>query len=108
VVWGMSEIGTGTRTRAHHPDGCVGEPVGGVEVRVVDEHGGVCAAGRRGELQYRGPGLFRGYYREPELTRSALTEDGWLRTGDLASLGTDGVVVLHGRAAELINTGGRK
>ncbi|ARF53631.1 type I polyketide synthase [Streptomyces gilvosporeus] len=108
VVWGMSEIGTGTRTRAHHPDGCVGEPVGGVEVRVVDEHGGVCAAGRRGELQYRGPGLFRGYYREPELTRSALTEDGWLRTGDLASLGADGVVVLHGRAAELINTGGRK
>lgn len=108
VAWGMSEIGTGTRTRAHDPDGSVGVPVGGVEVRVVDEHGDVCAAGERGELQYRGPGLFRGYFREPELTRSALTDDGWLRTGDLAAIGADGVVVLHGRAAELINSGGRK
>ncbi|MFJ9417886.1 beta-ketoacyl synthase N-terminal-like domain-containing protein [Streptomyces sp. NPDC101227] len=107
VVWGMSEIGTGTRTRAGDPGDSVGEPVSGVELRVVDEHG-VCAAGRTGELQYRGPGLFRGYFREPELTRSALTEDGWLRTGDLAAVGPDGVVVLHGRAAELINTGGRK
>lgn len=52
--------------------------------------------------------MFRGYFREPELTRSALTEDGWLRTGDLAAVGADGVVTLHGRTAELINTGGRK
>ncbi|MFF4606463.1 beta-ketoacyl synthase N-terminal-like domain-containing protein [Streptomyces sp. NPDC001339] len=111
VVWGMSEIGTGTRTRAHDPDGSVGVPVSGVDVRVVDEHGGVCApgvTGVRGELQYRGPGLFRGYFGEPELTRAALTDDGWLRTGDLAAIGADGVVVLHGRADELINTGGRK
>ncbi|MGW2635077.1 type I polyketide synthase [Streptomyces chattanoogensis] len=108
VVWGMSEIGTGTRTRAHDPDGSVGQPVSGVAVRVVDEHGGGCAAGERGELQYRGAGLFRGYFGEPELTRSALTDDGWLRTGDLAVIGADGVVMLHGRAAELINTGGRK
>ncbi|WP_066934967.1 type I polyketide synthase [Streptomyces sp. NBRC 110611] len=108
VVWGMSEIGAGTCTRAHDPDGSVGRPVRGVAVRVVDERGEVCAAGERGELQYRGPGLFRGYFGEPELTRSALTEDGWLRTGDLAAIGGNGVVVLHGRAAELINTGGRK
>ncbi|MFI1298058.1 beta-ketoacyl synthase N-terminal-like domain-containing protein [Streptomyces noursei] len=108
VVWGMSEIGTGSRTRPQDPDGSVGRPVPGVDVRVVDEHGEVCAAGETGELHYRGPGLFRGYLREPELTRSALTEDGWLRTGDLAAVDADGVVVLHGRATELINTGGRK
>ncbi|MFH8410974.1 beta-ketoacyl synthase N-terminal-like domain-containing protein [Streptomyces sp. NPDC018019] len=107
AVWGMSEIGTGTRTRTGDPDGSVGTPVEGVDVRVVDEDGELCAAGERGELQYRGPGLFRGYFREPELTRSALTEDGWLRTGDVAALGADGVVVLHGRAAEQITTGGR-
>ncbi|MEK2476999.1 beta-ketoacyl synthase N-terminal-like domain-containing protein [Streptomyces noursei] len=108
VVWGMSEIGTGSRTRAQDPDGSVGRPVPGVDLRVVDEHGEVCAAGETGELHYRGPGLFRGYFREPELTRSALTEDGWLRTGDLAAVGADGVVVLRGRAADLINSGGRK
>ncbi|MFD9818120.1 type I polyketide synthase [Streptomyces violascens] len=108
VVWGMSEIGTGTRTRADDPEGSVGGPVGGGDVRVVDEHGEVCAADETGELQYRGPGLFRGYFREPELTRSALTVDGWLRTGDLAAVDADGVVTLHGRTAKLINTGGRK
>nr|AAR16521.1 RimA [Streptomyces diastaticus] len=108
VVWGMSEIGTGTATRAHHPDGSVGEPVDGVRVRVVDEHGAECAAGETGELQYQGPAMFRGYFREPELTRSALTDDGWLRTGDIAAIDADGVVVLHGRAAEVIATGGRK
>ncbi len=108
VVWGMSEIGTGTHTRAHHPDGSVGEPVGGVRVRVVDEHGEERVAGETGDLQYRGPAMFRGYFREPELTRSALTGDGWLKTGDIAAIGADGVVVLHGRAAEVIDTGGRK
>ncbi|MFH8349886.1 beta-ketoacyl synthase N-terminal-like domain-containing protein [Streptomyces sp. NPDC018045] len=107
VVWGMSEIGTGTRTRPHHPDGTAGEPVGGVRVRIVDEDGEVRPAGETGELQYRGPAMFRGYFREPELTRAALTEDGWLRTGDVAAIGADGVVALHGRAAEQINTGGR-
>ncbi|KOG53935.1 acyl transferase [Streptomyces griseoflavus] len=108
VVWGMSEIGTGTVTRAHHPDGSVGEPVDGVRVRVVDDNGEERAAGETGELQYQGPAMFRGYFREPELTRSALTEDGWLRTGDIAAIDADGVVVLHGRAAEVIDTGGRK
>ncbi|MET9415686.1 beta-ketoacyl synthase N-terminal-like domain-containing protein [Streptomyces klenkii] len=108
VVWGMSEIGTGTCTRADDPFGGVGRPVNGSAVRVVDEHGAVCPAGERGELQFRGPGLFRGYFREPELTHSALTEDGWLRTGDLANIGADGRVVLHGRATEMINVGGRK
>ncbi|MGW1197428.1 type I polyketide synthase [Streptomyces sp. NPDC002536] len=108
VVWGMSELGTGTCSRIDDPDGSVGRPVSGSRVRVVDEHGTECPPGETGELQYRGPGVFRGYFREPELTRAALTEDGWLRTGDLAGIGTDGVVVLHGRATELINVGGRK
>ncbi|MEV6669533.1 beta-ketoacyl synthase N-terminal-like domain-containing protein [Streptomyces sp. NPDC051162] len=108
VVWGMSEIGTGTCTRPGDPSGGAGRPVGDSRVRVVDEHGAVCPAGETGELQFRGPGLFRGYFREPELTRSAVTEDGWLRTGDLAGITADGRVVLHGRATELINVGGRK
>ncbi|UQI45527.1 AMP-binding protein [Streptomyces sp. HU2014] len=108
VVWGMSEAGTGTCTRPGDPAGSVGRPVNGSRVRVVDEHGAECPAGDTGELQFRGPGLFRGYFREPERTRSAVTEDGWLRTGDLAAVGPDGLVVLHGRATELINVGGRK
>ncbi|MEV7425645.1 beta-ketoacyl synthase N-terminal-like domain-containing protein [Streptomyces sp. NPDC091212] len=112
VVWGMSELGTGTRTFADDPaevaTRSVGRPTTGAEVRVVDGSGAVCAPGETGELQYRSPLMFRGYFREPELTRSALTEEGWLRTGDLAALDADGRVLFRGRAAELINVGGRK
>ncbi|WP_343236116.1 AMP-binding enzyme [Streptomyces auratus] len=52
--------------------------------------------------------MFRGYHRAPELTRAALTADGWLRTGDLATLHPDGSVSYRGRADELINRGGLK
>ncbi|WP_030879813.1 type I polyketide synthase [Streptomyces sp. NRRL S-1868] len=112
VVWGMSELGTGTCTRADDEAGVaarsVGRPTRGAQVRVRAEDGTACAADEAGELQYRSPGMFRGYFGEPELTRSAVTDDGWLRTGDLASVGADGRVTFHGRAAEIVNVGGRK
>ncbi|MFQ6194958.1 beta-ketoacyl synthase N-terminal-like domain-containing protein [Streptomyces sp. NPDC000405] len=112
VVWGMSELGTGTRTRADDPADVatrsVGLPTSGAEIRVVDEDGRDLPPGTVGELRYRGPGMFRGYFREPELTRAAVTDDGWLRTGDMAALGADGRVAFHGRSAEIVNVGGRK
>ncbi|MEU4210833.1 beta-ketoacyl synthase N-terminal-like domain-containing protein [Streptomyces sp. NPDC026206] len=112
VVWGMSELGTGTCTRAEDPADVavrsVGRPTSGARVRIVDQQGSQCPPGEAGELQYRSPGMFRGYFGDPELTRAALTEDGWLRTGDLASVDEDGLVMFHGRTAELINVGGRK
>ncbi|MBV6701537.1 AMP-binding protein [Kitasatospora aureofaciens] len=112
VVWGMSELGTGTRTPAGDPAGAavrsVGRPTSGAQVRIVAEDGQELPAGEAGDLQYRSPSMFRGYYREPELTRAAMTPDGWLRTGDRASVDEDGLVRFHGRSAELINVGGRK
>lgn len=112
VVWGMSEIGYGTHTRADDPAEVaarsVGRPARGSRVRIVDEHGTVCPPAEIGELQYQGAGMFRGYFREPELTRAAVTTEGWLRTGDMASLADNGLVIFNGRAAELINVGGRK
>ncbi|MGA5822922.1 beta-ketoacyl synthase N-terminal-like domain-containing protein [Kitasatospora sp. NPDC094028] len=112
VVWGMSELGTGTRTSAADPAGTavrsVGRPTVGARVRIVGEDGRELPPGEAGDLQYRSPSMFRGYYRDPELTRAAITPDGWLRTGDRASLGEDGQLRFHGRAAELINVGGRK
>ncbi|WBP90375.1 type I polyketide synthase [Kitasatospora cathayae] len=112
VVWGMSELGTGTRTSTTDPAGAavrsVGRPTSGARVRVVGEDGRELPPGEPGDLQYRSPSMFRGYYREPDLTAAAVTPDGWLRTGDRASLGADGLLRFHGRAAELINVGGRK
>ncbi|MEV7597125.1 beta-ketoacyl synthase N-terminal-like domain-containing protein [Kitasatospora sp. NPDC089797] len=110
IVWGMSELGTGTRTRPADPVAPrdVGRPTPGARVRIVGPDGRELPAGRTGELQYRSPSMFRGYHREPELTRAAVTADGWLRTGDRASLSPDGRLSFHGRSAELINVGGRK
>ncbi|MFJ7249944.1 beta-ketoacyl synthase N-terminal-like domain-containing protein [Kitasatospora sp. NPDC098652] len=112
VVWGMSELGTGTRTSTTDPAGAavrsVGRPTSGARVRVVGDDGRELPTGEPGDLQYRSPSMFRGYYREPDLTAAAVTPDGWLRTGDRASLGADGLLRFHGRAAELINVGGRK
>jgi acyl-CoA synthetase (AMP-forming)/AMP-acid ligase II len=58
--------------------------------------------GEVGELWVRGPNVMLGYYRAPDLTAATVTEDGWLRTGDLAHRAADGALFLAGRARELI------
>lgn len=111
VQWGMTEVGAGTYTRPGDPPEAadtLGRPATGAEVRVVDQDGRPAAPGRTGELQYRSPYMFTGYFRSPELMRTAFTEDGWLRCGDLAVLNPDGSVSYRGRADELINRGGLK
>ncbi|RXS69937.1 O-succinylbenzoate--CoA ligase [Streptomyces sp. TM32] len=111
VQWGMTEIGAGTFTRPGDPPeaaSTVGRPVSGGRVRVVGPEGHRAGPGETGELQYRSPYMFRGYHGAPELTRAALTADGWLRTGDLAALAPDGSVSYRGRADALINRGGLK
>jgi malonyl-CoA/methylmalonyl-CoA synthetase len=62
-------------------------------------------AGETGELLVRGPAVFPGYWRQPDATATAFV-DGWFRTGDLGSRPADGYVTLHGRASDLIITGG--
>ncbi|MEU2226639.1 class I adenylate-forming enzyme family protein [Streptomyces sp. NPDC018347] len=111
VQWGMTEVGAGTYTRPDDPPGAtatIGRPASGARVRVLAPDGGPAAEGATGELQYRSPYMFDGYYRAPERTAAALTPDGWLRTGDLAALGPDGSVHYRGRADELLNRGGLK
>jgi acyl transferase domain-containing protein/acyl-CoA synthetase (AMP-forming)/AMP-acid ligase II len=112
VQWGMSEVGAGTFTRPADPQEVatrsIGRPVTGSKARIVDAEGQPCPPGQVGQLQYRGAHLFRGYLGEPELTRAALTWDGWLRTADLASWNEDGTIAYRGRDAEIINVGGVK
>ncbi len=75
--------------------GTVGFPLPGVSVKIAD-----------GELLVRGPNVFAGYWRRPDATASAFTEDGYFRTGDLASVSEDGYYTLHGRKSDLIISGG--
>jgi malonyl-CoA/methylmalonyl-CoA synthetase len=84
--------------------GTVGVPFEGVELRVVGLPAG--AIGARGEVQVRGGSVTRGYWRDPEATREAFTDDGWFRTGDVGTLDGDGYLTLTGRARELIIRGG--
>ncbi|MFG2720976.1 acyl-CoA synthetase [Streptomyces sp. NPDC048416] len=83
--------------------GTVGAPLPGVELRLADEADGI------GEIQVRGPNLFSGYLNRPDATAAAFTEDGWFRTGDMASVDADGQVRIVGRkATDLIKSGGYK
>lgn len=88
------------------PRGSVGVPVPGMEVRLVDADGDDVLVGDSGELLVRGPNVFAGYWGDPEATARVLTEDGWLRTGDVAVVDDDGNLYLVDRAKDLIIVSG--
>jgi malonyl-CoA/methylmalonyl-CoA synthetase len=95
--------------------GTVGLPLPGVEIRLapVSTPGGAgsgeaidsAAEANTGELLIRGPSLFAGYFGRPDATEEAF-EDGWYRTGDIASIAGDGYVRILGRTKELVISGG--
>jgi len=91
--YGSTETGFGTcTTREDHGLGTVGRPVPPVELRLADD----------GEIQFRGPTIFKGYWNDPEATAAAFTEDGWYRTGDIGRLDDAGRLVLMGRTKDII------
>ena len=71
--------------------GTVGQPAPGSSIRISDE----------GELQVKGPNVFRGYHNLPEKTAEAFTADGWLRTGDLAEIDDEGRIIITGRIKDI-------
>jgi malonyl-CoA/methylmalonyl-CoA synthetase len=91
--------------------GTVGPPVDGVDLRLVDEDGAIVDASDGetvGEVQVRGPDLFLGYLNRPDATTEAF-DDGWFRTGDVATREPDGYIRLLGRqSTDLIKSGGFK
>lgn len=78
----------------------------GIEVKVVDENGIEVPCGVQGEEVSRGPQMFSGYYKHPEITKAALDEDGWFRSGDLCTLDQEGRLAIVGRKKEIIIRGG--
>jgi long-chain acyl-CoA synthetase len=86
--------------------GSIGVPLPGVEVRLVDEEGEDALLGDSGEIWVRGPNVFTGYWHDLDASMRALTEDGWLRTGDVAVAGGDGDLHLVDRAKDLIIVSG--
>lgn len=74
--------------------------------KVVDQNGNELPPNTEGELVLKGPGVFTGYYNNPEENKRAFTQDGFFRTGDLAMINEKGYVTLTGRIKEMINRGG--
>jgi fatty-acyl-CoA synthase len=85
---------------------CNGKTFTHVDAKVVDEDGNECPPGEAGELLHRGPTVAEGYLGRPEETEAAFTEDGWLRTGDIAEVDADGFYHIHGRMDDMIISGG--
>lgn len=85
-----------------------GTPLRGTaELRVVDVETGVpCPTGNVGEIRVRGDAVARGYWRRPDLDRSAFDDEGFMRTGDLGVLDADGYLTFKGRADGMIKSGG--
>src|SRR5690606_2184422 len=84
-----------------------GHPMPGMEVRVVDpETGEDLPPGAEGELLFRGPNAFDGYFRDPELTREVFDEEGWFHSGDVVRRDEDGRITFVSRLKDMLKVGG--
>jgi long-chain acyl-CoA synthetase len=91
--YGSTETGTGTCTTLDdHVPGTVGRPAEGISLRIADD----------GEVQFKGPTLFHGYWNLPEKSADAYTPDGWYRSGDIGHLDDGGRLILSGRKRDII------
>jgi long-chain acyl-CoA synthetase len=97
--WGMTETSTAATisTAEDFKIGTIGKPFPGIEIKIADD----------GEILVKGPNVFQGYYKNEEATRETLV-DGWLHTGDLGEIDSDGYVTITGRKKDIIITAGGK
>ena len=107
--YGMTEIGMALSNpyHGHRTPGAVGQPLPTVELQLVDDDGQLATVGTPGEIEVRGPSVFREYWQRPDATAEAFRES-WFRTGDIAVL-EDGVYrILGRRSVDIIKSGGEK
>jgi malonyl-CoA/methylmalonyl-CoA synthetase len=86
--------------------GTVGFALPGVSLRVQGDDGQNLPAGEIGNIQVKGPNVFRGYWRMPEKTAEEFTVDGYFKTGDVGMIGPGGYITIVGRSKDLIISGG--
>jgi long-chain acyl-CoA synthetase len=97
--WGMTETSTAATisTPEDFKVGTIGKPFPGCEVKIADD----------GEILVKGPNVFQGYHKNPEATRETIV-DGWLHTGDIGEVESDGFIKITGRKKDIIITAGGK
>ena len=109
--YGLTESSPVALGNPFHPSrraGTIGVPFPSTQMKVVDLEDPTreVAQGEPGELLLHGPQVFAGYWNDPDETAKSLTEDGWLRTGDIVTVDADGFTTIVDRAKELVITGG--
>jgi len=105
--YGMTEAGiiTSNPLDGERRPGTVGFALHDMDIRVRDD-GRLCRPGETGVVEIHGPHLFAGYWKQPERSAEALTDDAWFVTGDVGSVDAEGRLTLEGRAGDMIITGG--
>ena len=107
--YGLSE--TSPVASFNHPDrerkvGSIGTPIEGVEMKVMDDDGQEVPQGEPGEIWIRGHNVMKGYWNRDDATKESITEDGWFKTGDMATIDEEGYFFIVDRKKELIIRGG--
>ena len=107
--YGMTETNMNT-SNPYNGDrraGTVGQPLPGVDLKIADpETGKELSADQIGQIEVRGPNVFKGYWKMPKKTKAELRENGFFITGDLGKIDKDGYVHILGRDKDLIISGG--
>ncbi len=98
-------VATGTALSPYR-EGYIGQALIDTELRTVDDDGNDVPAESPGELWLRGPQVMQGYWQRPEETAKVITEDGWLKTGDIALLDAEGFVKIVDRKKDMILVSG--
>ncbi|HYO19080.1 MAG TPA: AMP-binding protein, partial [Dermatophilaceae bacterium] len=110
-VWGMTELaGAASANPVVGPNkpGTIGIAYPGNAMRIadMDDPGVTMAPGERGELMFRGPMVMDGYYGKDDATRASIEPDGWLHSGDIATMDEDGYFTIVDRKTDMILTAG--
>ncbi len=108
--YGMTEMGMAISNsyREKRMPGYIGLPLHKVTVRIADEQNQIVEVGSQGEIQVKGPNVFKEYWEKPEATAGTFTKDGWFKTGDIAVFENGYYRILGRNSVDIIKSGGYK
>lgn len=108
--YGMTEMGMAISNpyRGERKPGYIGQALAKVEVRITDENNQVVGAESPGEIQVKGPNVFKEYWGKPAATQATFTPDGWFKTGDIAVFENGSYRILGRNSVDIIKSGGYK
>lgn len=108
-AYGLTEASPGVTSNPfdnHAKIGSIGQPFPSTDIKIVDDDGNACGIGEAGELWVSGPQVMQGYWNMEDETKGILSEDGWLRTGDITTMDDEGFLRIVDRKKDMILVSG--